>query len=64
MMPYRPGSVERITIGLQGRPTLHSRACPALCNQRIADALGIQDAELELGDEDDDDTGQAAEPVR
>jgi integrase len=32
-------------------------------NQRIADALGIQDAELELGVEDDD-AGQAAVPTR
>ena len=29
-------------------------------NQRIADALGTQDAEQELGDEDDDDTEQAS----
>ena len=29
-------------------------------NQRIADALGIQDAEEDLGDEGDDDTGQAS----
>jgi hypothetical protein len=30
-------------------------------NQRIAEALGIQDVEQDLGDEGDDDTGQAPE---
>jgi hypothetical protein len=29
-------------------------------NQRIADALGIPDAEEDPGDEDDGDTGQAS----
>jgi hypothetical protein len=29
-------------------------------NQRIADALGIRDAEPDLDDEDDDDTEQAS----
>ena len=34
----------------------------AAANQRITDALGTQDAEGDLGDEDD--TGQAAVPAR
>ena len=32
----------------------------AAANQRIADALGIQDAGQDLGDEDDDDAEQAS----